>query len=216
MYDAARAYCPECWEARREVVAATNLRSGSAAAQQARKAGASPTPPADVPLAGAAIDEATFIATILPALRPYSTSQIAKVTGLTTTYVARIKAGQYIPHRRHWDALGSIGALIAARRERLADDTTRAERIRARKLAQYAWEREHGKEHDRRIFVQTIYPRLRDIPVSVLRRETGLAQALLSAIKRGEKVPHPMHWATFARCAGVAWPPTAGDETGRS
>lgn len=230
LYDTARAYCDECWAARREAVTTENLRAGSAASVQtraavkARRAERAREVHAERraweeregATASADDDAATFAATILPGLMAHTTSQIARAVGLSTAYIGGIKAGKYIPHRRHWDALRRAGELIAERRERQEWRAARSEHLRERNVARYAWEREHGKDYDRGLFVQVIYPRLRDIPTVVLRRETGLTHTVLNAIKRGEKIPHPMHWETFARLAGVAWPPAVGDEPGEN
>jgi len=53
-------------------------------------------------------DPTLYRETILPALTSLSVSRIARVTGLSLAYCARIKRGEAVPHARWWDALGRL------------------------------------------------------------------------------------------------------------
>ena len=53
-------------------------------------------------------DRAIFRAQILPTLASVSISRIARVTGLSVAYCARIKRGHAIPHARWWEVLGEL------------------------------------------------------------------------------------------------------------
>jgi len=50
----------------------------------------------------AAVD---FVRDIVPRLAPFSLRVIATATGLTEAYCSHIRAGRYVPHRRHWRRL---------------------------------------------------------------------------------------------------------------
>jgi CRISPR-associated endonuclease Cas1 len=50
-------------------------------------------------------DPALFREQVLPALEPVSISRIARVTGLSLAYCARIKRGETVPHARWWEML---------------------------------------------------------------------------------------------------------------
>ena len=63
--------------------------------------------------------------------------------------------------------------------------------------AALAWESENGRP-DSEAFRQTILPGLRNIPVKRIRAATGLSLTYCSAIRKGERVPHPQHWAGLA------------------
>jgi hypothetical protein len=44
---------------------------------------------------------------------------------------------------------------------------------------------------------------LRDVPLSLLRRATGLSLRYVSLIRRGERTPHPTHWQAFMGVAAL-------------
>jgi hypothetical protein len=48
-----------------------------------------------------------------------------------------------------------------------------------------------------------ILPLIQEIPLSRLRRATGLSLRYVSLIRRGERTPHPRHWEAFASIRGV-------------
>ena len=59
------------------------------------------------------------------------------------------------------------------------------------------WERQNSKidiEVAKRRFVSDILPMLRDVPVRKIVKTTGLSIRYASMIRRGQYVPHPMHY----------------------
>jgi hypothetical protein len=50
-------------------------------------------------------------------------------------------------------------------------------------------------------FKREILPAIADVPLSKLQRTTGLSLRYVSQIRRGEKTPHPKHWAALAAAA---------------
>jgi hypothetical protein len=58
------------------------------------------------------------------------------------------------------------------------------------------WNAENdGQPVDPAVFEQEILPAIRQVPLRELMRATGLSLPYVSQIRRGEKVPHPRHWA---------------------
>lgn len=66
--------------------------------------------------------------------------------------------------------------------------------------AKREWEREHGREALEREcerFRREIWPKLRSIPLRRMSRVTGLSVYYCAQIRKGERVPHPVHHAAF-------------------
>ncbi len=64
--------------------------------------------------------------------------------------------------------------------------------------AQVAWKREHdGEVFDPESFRSEVLPRLQNLRTIDLSRLTGLSTPYCALIKKGERVPHPMHWRTL-------------------
>lgn len=63
------------------------------------------------------------------------------------------------------------------------------------------WEEEHGELVDLSAFQRDILPLIQDIPLSKLRRATGLSLRYVSLIRRGARTPHPRHWAGLKEAA---------------
>jgi len=59
------------------------------------------------------------------------------------------------------------------------------------------WEETHGAEHDPEQFTREILPKLQGVPLRKIMDITGLSLRYCSLIRRGEKVPHPRHWAVL-------------------
>jgi CRISPR-associated endonuclease Cas1 len=60
------------------------------------------------------------------------------------------------------------------------------------------WKARHpGTIADPKVFEREILPALQRVPLSDLVRATGLTAGYLSQIRRGEKTPHPRHWAAL-------------------
>jgi hypothetical protein len=67
-----------------------------------------------------------------------------------------------------------------------------------RKREQREWDAAHAETiADAGLFAREILPAIQPLPLSDLVRATGLTHGYLSKIRRGEKVPHPRHWAAF-------------------
>ncbi len=66
-----------------------------------------------------------------------------------------------------------------------------------------AWERQHGKLIDPSAFEREILPLIQNVPLSRLARASGLSLRYISQIRRGERVPHPRHWAAFRHISAI-------------
>jgi hypothetical protein len=60
-------------------------------------------------------DKAWFRREVLPKLNEFSLSEIAVATGLSLAACSRIRAGQRIPHPRHWQGLIQLFAQTTER-----------------------------------------------------------------------------------------------------
>lgn len=58
-------------------------------------------------------DPNIFTSGILPGLSDVSLGVMVKATGLSKPYCSKIRRGAFVPHPRHWTALGSLSATIA-------------------------------------------------------------------------------------------------------
>ncbi|MFN0153438.1 MAG: CRISPR-associated endonuclease Cas1 [Gaiella sp.] len=67
----------------------------------------------------------------------------------------------------------------------------------ARKRAVREWDQEYGKLIDLSVFERDVLPLIQNVPLSRLQRATGLSLRYVSQIRRGEKTPHPRHWAAI-------------------
>ena len=63
------------------------------------------------------------------------------------------------------------------------------------------WEELSGKLTDISAFKREILSAIADVPLSKLQRATGLSLRYVSQIRRGEKTPHPKHWAALVAAA---------------
>jgi hypothetical protein len=60
------------------------------------------------------------------------------------------------------------------------------------------WKAENaGEPADPGLFEREILPAIQQVPLRELMRATGLSLPYVSQIRRGEKVPHPRHWAVL-------------------
>lgn len=78
----------------------------------------------------------------------------------------------------------------------------RAEANITRKRQAREWDERHGKLVDLSALQRDILPLIQNVPLSRLQRATGLSLRYVSLIRRGERVPHPRHWASFSAVAG--------------
>ncbi len=70
-----------------------------------------------------------------------------------------------------------------------------------RRQDELEWNRSDPELPDRREFVESILPGLRDLPLGKLIEATGLSLRYCSLVKRGLTVPHPRHWEALGRLA---------------
>ena len=104
------------------------------------------------------------------------------------------------------DAFSGSGLASIERSKQTGHDPTHtpeAERKRGatiaeRKKAVAEWETKYGKLTDMSAFDREILPLIQQVPLSRLMKATGLSLRYVSQIRRGEKRPHPRHWARFA------------------
>jgi CRISPR-associated endonuclease Cas1 len=86
---------------------------------------------------------------------------------------------------------------------------------RHRQAEQAAWDAEHPPA-DPEAFRREILPRIAEMPIRKLAKQTGLSMRYCALIRRGERVPHPRWWATLALACPQDSPPydLADDLTG--
>jgi len=102
-------------------------------------------------------------------------------------------------------------ALIeAARKGRIAAQTSKVlarlgEKQRSHRLAERAWKPEDKPDWlDDKAYVHQIHPRLADVTISTIALTLGVSLPYASDIRAGRRRPHPRHWLSLARLAGVA------------
>ncbi len=69
-----------------------------------------------------------------------------------------------------------------------------------------AWDRVHGERPDPEVFRREILPGLQGVALARIVVRTGLSLRYASLIRRGEKVPHPMHWEALRAIASDSRP----------
>lgn len=98
--------------------------------------------------------------------------------------------------------------LVSAARSVLADmraaerDPAQTIEAKAKRVVAYvkrkedarAWLRENPGPHDRSLYRSEILPMLTEVTLPEMMRATGLTSSYCWRIKRGERIPHPMHW----------------------
>ncbi len=111
-------------------------------------------------------------------------------------------------YEEHLASLQNAGPAALARLMADGRDPThggQAARMRAasllrRKEEASVWERQH-KRPDPVEFRKKILPKLRSVPLGQMVKATGLSLIYCSLIRRGEYVPHPMHWQSLKSVA---------------
>jgi hypothetical protein len=58
---------------------------------------------------------------------------------------------------------------------------------------------------DPAVFEREILPLIRQLPLSVLVRATGLTHGYLSQVRRGVKTPHARHWKNLASAGALLY-----------
>ena len=128
------------------------------------------------------VDPAAF-GPITAALASVTVSAIAAATGLSKSYAAQIRRGEYVPHPRHWPALAQLAEVPCPLPDTIGatgPDPT--------------WWRE------------SVVPALATVPTTAITAATGLSSGTASKLRRGLQVPKPGHWPVLATLAGVALP----------
>jgi hypothetical protein len=77
----------------------------------------------------------------------------------------------------------------------------RVEAVAKRKEAARLWESINPGPHDVEAFRREVLPALIHVTVPAMMRATGLTSSYCWRIRRGERVPHPMHWARLRELA---------------
>jgi hypothetical protein len=103
---------------------------------------------------------------------------------------------------------GSGLRAISASNERGVDPThggaaatARAATNIERKREAREWDKRYGKLTDLSAFQSEILPLIEQVPLSRLQRASGLSLRYVSQIRRGERTPHPRHWAALRTAA---------------
>lgn len=128
---------------------------------------------------GLVVDPQSF-GPIVSGLRAVSLNRIVAQTGLSKSYAASVRRGEYLPHARHWPGLA--------------------------KLAGAECPFDFATDPDRDVLTwwhEVVAPRLHAVSTSAITGTTGLSSGQASKIRRGLHVPHPKHWAALAAIAGV-------------
>lgn len=113
-----------------------------------------------------------------------------------------------LPHyqrEQYAEAFQGSGIAAIEHRKAAGRDPTHGDRAAARrantnitrKREAREWDEQHGKLVDLSAFQRDILPLIQDVPLSSLQRATGLSLRYVSLIRRGERTPHPRHWATL-------------------
>jgi CRISPR-associated endonuclease Cas1 len=98
----------------------------------------------------------------------------------------------------------------ATRKGRIAAQTPQAlsrlaETQRSHRLAERAWKPEDKPDWlDDKAYAQEIHPRLADVTISTIALTLRVSLPYASDIRAGRRKPHPRHWVTLARLAGVS------------
>jgi CRISPR-associated endonuclease Cas1 len=110
---------------------------------------------------------------------------------------------------QHTDKLVKAARQVLAEMRASADDPSRspeavAKRVKTnseRRKAALAWERKNPGPHDPEMFRSEILPTLGRVTLPQMMRATGLTSGYCWKIRRGERIPHPMYWASLRAVA---------------
>jgi len=97
----------------------------------------------------------------------------------------------------------------AAHKGRIASQTPKVlarlgEKQRSHRLAEREWKSEDKPDWlDDKAYVQQIHPHLADVTISNIALTLGVSLPYASDIRAGRRRPHPRHWLSLARLAGV-------------
>jgi CRISPR-associated endonuclease Cas1 len=85
----------------------------------------------------------------------------------------------------------------------------RSTTMRKRQQERAEWERAEPEAHDPEAFQREILPLIQNLSLRRLSRATGLSLRYVSLIRRGERVPHPRHWARLRNAGSTRTPVTS-------
>jgi CRISPR-associated endonuclease Cas1 len=111
---------------------------------------------------------------IAPLVTHVPSAVLAEVTGLSSTFLGKVKRGETIPHPRHW------ASIRAASEDYLNANAENIELSR-----------------DRSFFAREIAPNLRRISAKEIQRVTGLSHSYSRRVLAGHHVPHSRHWVAL-------------------
>jgi CRISPR-associated endonuclease Cas1 len=149
----------------------------------------------------------------IPRRRPEpATLPACKRCGKPVPRASRVYCDSCLPHyqrEQFADAFVNSGLRSIEATKLAGDDVThggKAGRRRGGSIAQRKrelreWEARYGKLTDLSTFAREVLPLIQSVPLSQLVRASGLSLRYVSQIRRGEKTPHPSHWAAL-RTAG--------------
>src|SRR5262249_15801171 len=108
-------------------------------------------------------------------------------------------------NRPKFEAAGT--ARLAELRAEGRDPSKTAEALRKvastqqeRAAARAQWEADHADETaDPELFRRQVWPRLRCVSLTAMRRATSLSLSYCAQIKKGQRVPHPSYWQPLKR-----------------
>ncbi len=140
--------------------------------------------------------------------------------GIVLDDAGRSYCDDCLPERRKelTASLSTAGPAAVAQRRGVGDDPShggaaaraRGERNAAHVEANQHWAREHSSDaaadaqaSDAEAFARDVLPGLQGVPLRVMAEAAGLSLYYCSLIRRGQRVPHPRHWAALAGLGGT-------------
>jgi hypothetical protein len=138
------------------------------------------------------------------ASRPSAIPNACQECGLILENSDRLYCDECLPRFKSQRTEKLVGAARAALTKMRAspNDPAKAPQAVAKRVAAHAerlkaaraWELQHPGPHDVEAFKREIAPSLIDVTLPKMMRVTGLSSGYCWRIRRGERVPHPMHW----------------------
>jgi hypothetical protein len=145
------------------------------------------------------------------ASRPRPVPNACRQCGLILDGYERQYCGDCLPkfkEQRTEKLVGAARAVLVAMRASPNDPAKTPEAV-AKRVAAHAerrqvallWDKENPGPHDVERFRREIAPLLEYATLPAMMRATGLSSVYCWRIKRGERIPHPMHWGPLATLA---------------
>jgi hypothetical protein len=70
--------------------------------------------------------------------------------------------------------------------------------------ARAEWKAAHGDSQERKErFARDVVPLLANPPIAMIIKATGFSPRYASLVRKGEYMPHPVHYSTLARLARI-------------